>query len=44
VPDVRGPLVVGDGWARCEKPSHYVRSTMSDETIGEDLRDDEGVA
>jgi hypothetical protein len=43
-PTCGGPLVVGDGWVRCEKPSHYARSTMSAETIGDDLRDDEGVA
>jgi hypothetical protein len=38
------PLIVGNGWERCERPGHYTHATMSDQTIGEDLRDEHGVA
>jgi hypothetical protein len=34
----------GPGYVRCKVPSHYTRSVMSEETVGEDLRDEDGVA
>ena len=37
-------LEFGPGYLRCTVPSHYTRSVMSEDTIGEDLRDEHGVA
>ncbi len=37
-------LEFGPGYARCKVPSHYTRAAMSKDTIGEDLRDEHGVA
>jgi hypothetical protein len=37
-------LECGPGYVSCKVPSHYTRSVMSEDPLGEELRDEDGVA